>query len=155
MLAANLPDQRGQRLTSVDHRVIVELVQIRTRRPRDQPLTFWSDLVAMIHTPCIIREIASTVSHAKLEVGMALQHAAKDQAGNRHGRFQWLTDDISQVVLPKPSSIGEAYRMHEDQRIEFFDFSKELLETGIVEIYSVDIGGDLNRPQAQLSHYPF
>src|SRR5262245_26106182 len=108
----------------------------------------------MIHTPRIKWQVPSSVSHTYFEAGMALQDPAKDETGNRYGRFKRMADDIDQIIIPHAFPGGAADWMDEEQNFKLFRFGKKRLEARVIKVYSIDVSGNLDCPQAQLLHYP-
>src|SRR5437762_1514034 len=139
MVASHLLDEIDKAIFCVQHGVEVELTQIGAGRPLDEEPAFRSHPIGVVHTLCIERQISSSVSHTYFEAGMTLQDPATDKTGNRYRRFEWMADNIDEIVVPHAFPSSAADGMDKDQHVQFFGLRKQRLEAGIIKVYSVDV----------------
>ena len=58
---------------------------------------------------------------------MTRHDPVKNQMTHGHRGFQWITNDVVEVVIAQPITLGIAQGVHEHHDAQFIRFCKELL----------------------------
>ncbi len=81
-------------------------------------MCFRPNLVTVIRSAAVARQIAAAVRGHDLQAGMAIQHAAEDEMGQRNRRLERLSDDVAEIVRAQALAERRAKWVDEHDRAE-------------------------------------
>ena len=108
----------------------------------------------MIYASDIGRKISAAVRAKNLEIGIAIQHAVKDQPMQRDSGVERIADDIVEIVLVKSLPLRKPGRVKKDQRLQFLRPGPNRLQPRRRDFFAVDPGENQKPPQTELAHAP-
>ena len=103
----------------------------------------------MVDAARIGRQIPAAMRQDEFQIGVVVEHAAKDQVMHRDRGVERVADDVDQIMVAEPARLGEPGRVHEDQQAELLDAGENLAETRGRQILAADIGRDLDAAETQ------
>jgi hypothetical protein len=93
-------------------------------------------------------------ANTNFQLRKAIQHAAKDDAGDSDGRVQRVADQVLQPVTLQPVDPGHVVGVHEDQHVQRLSPFPEDVKLGLVEVLAIGVAADLDRGKAELAVDP-
>src|SRR5688572_15077529 len=127
-----------QALRFVHQRVEPDATQILDRTFAGRGPRFRPHVVAMIRAAAVARKITATMSGHDLQPRVSIQHATKNEMGQRKGRLQRLPDDVAEIVRAQAFSKRCAEGMNENDGAELFGRGPEWREVMRPELQLVD-----------------
>ena len=89
-----------------------------------------------------------------LQFGVALQHAAEEEARAGERRLGRVADQVLQVIVAHPPRPRDIVGVDEYRQARHLDRGPERFQLGRVELDAVDVGGDFDAPQTEVAHGP-
>src|SRR5580700_5910274 len=141
-ICADRGNQKFQRCLGVQNGVVEEAVEIPRRRMLHMHFRFRPHLPAVHPAAALVWDEAAAVRHDEIQLGMALEHAAENQAGAGDGGVERIADQVAEIIRAQPVGAGDIAGMDHHEGVEFGGRGPERLEARIVEILAVDVGAD-------------
>src|SRR5215469_5082639 len=149
---ADRGDQKFQRRFGMQYGVVEKAIEIFLRRLFQVHFRLGAHLPAVHPASALIGNKAAAMDHEKIELGIARQDAAEDQARGRDGGVERIADQVVEIISAQPVGAGDIAGMDQYQGVELGGRRPERFEPRVVEIAAADIGPDHRAVQAELGH---